>query len=345
MSTSTVVILSSGEDVHARSVQHSLQELGASGVLVDLAEYPQRLRISQSLSGGQNRWTLEWMGNVLDAEQVAGVWYRRPSVPVLPHYGYTEEMRELARRQVEAGVQGWLSTCENIINRPSAEHTANRKGLQLHLAQAQGIAIPDTCITNDPACARDFWEEQKGNVIFKGLAPHPRFFHETRLLRAEDLPKLDALLAGPAIFQSYVPLGRDLRITIVDQSVVATEVVSTDPEAERDWRLDGNADYKETDLSPGLSRRLLQLLRRLGLRYGAIDVREAPDGVPYFLEVNPGGQFLFNDIHAGTDISGLMAAALLRRSRPVSLEGKSRADKPQRQESLLAKGLSGTDLA
>jgi hypothetical protein len=34
-------------------------------------------------------------------------------------------------------------------------------------------------------------------------------------------------------------------------------------------------------------------MRRLGLVYGAIDMRRTPDGSYVFLEVNPSGQFLF----------------------------------------------------
>lgn len=307
-----VLILSSAEDVHAISVQHSLRSLGGIGVILDLYEYPQRLHLSQSISSDQSGWRIEWRGNTLTADEVAGVWYRRPSQPSIPDHGHSEDMKALAKRQVDAGVQGWLASCKNVINLPSAEHAANRKALQLHYAYELGLKLPDTCITNEPAIANSFWRRHGGKVIYKSLASHPKFFFETRFLEESDLDKLKALVAGPTIFQAYISRGRDLRITIVDNAVVATEVITSVPEAEVDWRVDPNADYRKTDIPHSLAQLLVRFVRRLGLRYGAIDIREDAIGTPYFLEVNPGGQFLFNDIHAKTDISGLLAEALLR---------------------------------
>jgi hypothetical protein len=55
------------------------------------------------------------------------------------------------------------------------------------------------------------------------------------------------------------------------------------------------------------------LMRRLGLRYGALDFIVDRDGTAFFLENNPGGQFLFAEIHANLPISAAIADALIGR--------------------------------
>jgi glutathione synthase/RimK-type ligase-like ATP-grasp enzyme len=51
-------------------------------------------------------------------------------------------------------------------------------------------------------------------------------------------------------------------------------------------------------------------MRRLGLEYGAIDLRLTPDGEYVFFEVNPAGQFLFVEHACGLPISAALAARL-----------------------------------
>jgi len=53
-------------------------------------------------------------------------------------------------------------------------------------------------------------------------------------------------------------------------------------------------------------------MRRLGLEYGAIDMRVTPDGEYVFLKVNPAGQFLYVENSAGLPIADAMADHLLK---------------------------------
>lgn len=46
-----------------------------------------------------------------------------------------------------------------------------------------------------------------------------------------------------------------------------------------------------------------ELVRRSGLEFGAIDLIVAKDGAYYFLENNPGGQYLWMEIDTGMPIT------------------------------------------
>jgi glutathione synthase/RimK-type ligase-like ATP-grasp enzyme len=56
-------------------------------------------------------------------------------------------------------------------------------------------------------------------------------------------------------------------------------------------------------------------MTRLGLVYGAIDMRRTPDGEYVFLEVNTAGEFLFIEDRTGQPISSAVAKWL---ARPVA---------------------------
>jgi hypothetical protein len=53
-------------------------------------------------------------------------------------------------------------------------------------------------------------------------------------------------------------------------------------------------------------------MRRLGLHYGAVDMRRTEAGEHYFLEVNPAGQWHFVEHRTGLPISEAIADELAR---------------------------------
>ncbi len=61
---------------------------------------------------------------------------------------------------------------------------------------------------------------------------------------------------------------------------------------------------------------LLRLLKSVGLRYGAIDMRRTPDGRHVFLEVNPAGQWRFVEEVTGQPITAAMARLLTDLDQP-----------------------------
>jgi hypothetical protein len=52
------------------------------------------------------------------------------------------------------------------------------------------------------------------------------------------------------------------------------------------------------------------MLRVLGLSYAAFDLRRTPQGEHRFLEVNPGGQWLFVERRSGLPIAEALAGLL-----------------------------------
>jgi hypothetical protein len=129
----------------------------------------------------------------------------------------------------------------------------------------------------------------------------------------------ERLRAGPAIFQERVR-GLDLRVTIVGREVFAMSMdarAGGDPDDVRvDWdRVSATA--RPVRLPDDLRRRLVALLRALGLRYGAVDLRRRRGGGYAFLEVNPGGQWMHAEAATGHPIGAALARLLASGGSPA----------------------------
>jgi D-alanine-D-alanine ligase-like ATP-grasp enzyme len=86
-----------------------------------------------------------------------------------------------------------------------------------------------------------------------------------------------------------------------------------------DWRnplcID-KLDYSVTTLDPPIELFCLEMLRELGLQFGAFDFIVDKEGELYFLEVNPNGQWYWLEDMAGVLISdAIRAPAAIRTTK------------------------------
>jgi hypothetical protein len=76
-----------------------------------------------------------------------------------------------------------------------------------------------------------------------------------------------------------------------------------------DWE-DGRRRARVAPLPVGVARGLIATMDRLGLVYGAFDLRRRDDGEHVFLEVNPAGQWLYVEEVTGLPITDAVARLL-----------------------------------
>jgi glutathione synthase/RimK-type ligase-like ATP-grasp enzyme len=113
---------------------------------------------------------------------------------------------------------------------------------------------------------------------------------------------------APVIFQEFIPAESDLRITAVGGKLFVAAIRSVVRDGLIDFRMTvGDAALSAEQLPRAIADRLLALLERLGLVYGAIDMRRTPEGEYYFFEVNTAGEFLFIEDRTGQPIARAVA--------------------------------------
>ena len=308
-------VVSHEDDLHAQHVRGLLDSRGIEHVLIDTGALPGRAAVTSTQEAG--RWSATWddpaTGTVV-ATDLRVMWWRRPQPFTVPGEVSDPQDRHFALGECAAFVAG-LWTCLDAVwvNDPDRDEAASRKMSQLKLAAALGFTVPATCMTSDPARAREFIAAQHAagaGVVFKPFSGTEATWRETRPVREEDLALLAGLRHAPVIFQEYVPGGVDIRATVVGDQVFAASTRAARDGYEYDFRLDGDAAWYPYILPDGVRSGLLRMCRRMGIWYGAADLRLAPGGEHVFLEINPAGQWLFTELPTGLPISAALADLL-----------------------------------
>jgi glutathione synthase/RimK-type ligase-like ATP-grasp enzyme len=316
-----VLILAPGRDEHAVVVGGEIARHGVRSETVDLALFPERGRLVMDYDGAFRQFRLDLDdGRRLDLAEFGSVWWRRPHSPRISEAIARPSHRLFAANEAQEALTGlWRALDAQWVNDPNRDDTAHRKAYQLRVAQDVGLAIPRTLITNDPDEARRFAAELgPGKVVYKAFSATEEEWRETRVLRETELPLLDMVRHAPVIFQEYVPAIYDLRITLVGDEVFPVAIHSQETEYPVDCRIDiANARLEATTLPPGVERLLRALRERLGIVYGAVDMRRTPDDRYVFLEVNPAGQWLYVEAPTGLPIAAAMARTLIELDRAI----------------------------
>lgn len=224
--------------------------------------------------------------------------------------------REIVEREVRDIVSGLCTVLNSRrwVNHPNDMSQARLKPYQLKLARSMGFCVPDSIITNDPEEAKLFCQAP---TVFKMLAKQSfeygdKFYSvDTTLMTDELIANLSFIRSQPILLQRCVEKIAELRVTYVGGEVFVAKQTTSVEGAPVDWRpLQGTQDsmYDPWDTSPGFVAQIQSLMKRLNLKFAAIDFAVDSDGVLWFLEVNPNGQWL-----GYTDEIGMPAAASMAR--------------------------------
>ena len=239
----------------------------------------------------------------------SSVWFRRTMLPNLPEglkqaekNFILQSYRNLLDNSFTLIDAKWLSYPENI-------YKSENKLLQLKLAKKLGLNVPKTLVTNDPQAVTAFFKDCNENVIIKPIhSGRIESGIETQLLFANKLKKehlfdLTQFDLTPCIFQEFIEKEMDIRVTIVGDKVFSAFVDSqADPETKIDWRRK-KTRFKKFELPENLEAQCIELTKRLGLSFGAIDIVKSIHGDYFFLEINPNGQWAWIEIDTGLPIS------------------------------------------
>jgi glutathione synthase/RimK-type ligase-like ATP-grasp enzyme len=323
---SKVLILSSQEDVHATRVEHLLLAHGVKTQFWRFDPFVHDCQLNFSISDNQNVFQFCMDNAPVDMSSFDSIWFRRPGTLQSKKFfqPWIEEMMIVEARQALLGMLYALPCL--WVNYPGRDTTATLKLFQLQVAKNVGMTLPETIVTNDPVVARAFYEKFKGNVIYKLISeisnfslPSFEFPHgiPTLPLREVDLNHLDQVKHAPHLFQQRVDKQSDIRVTVIGTKVFATHIESQKGSGKLDWRNDYSVPMTEWKLPDDLSEQCIEMLKALGLNYGAFDFCLDKNGRYVFLEVNPAGQYLWVEERTKQPLSEEMALLLAGKSMPL----------------------------
>lgn len=304
-----VLIVSRSGDLHARLLLAEIRDLGGQPDMV----------VADDLVDGGARWSTAGLGSIRAAdelevrpEEYGALWWRRGAISQRASSALDHPVH---RAMVDAAWRDFLvGLCATRfagtwVSRPELTARAENKIVQLTAARDAGLLVPLTVITQDPAEVRALWQATSGRLVVKSLRNAGGFTYPTRHLAAEDLDRSESIRLAPAIYQEEVPGVSHLRAHWLGTRFLTFRIRSN----ALDWRGDLGVPMEVATLARDTEDQLTRMLLRLGLAFGVCDLKEAPDGGVYFLEVNPQGQFAFWDglvpgAHVCTAVAGYLLA-------------------------------------
>jgi glutathione synthase/RimK-type ligase-like ATP-grasp enzyme len=311
-----ILIISSQSDDHARAVLADLAQIGVDAALFDLSSFPNLTHLTMFYEKSKRDFNILMPDQVkLHLEDCKVIWWRRPQQFIF-HSDITKDSyyRFAYNESYEAFSGLWQALDAFWINHPTLNEVASHKTYHLHVAQKVGFNIPTTLITNDPEQARSFIAAQGyDRTIYKSFLATEEEWRETRLLKREELDLIDSVCYAPVIFQEYIPAKVDLRITIVGEEIFAAAIHSQKTDYKVDYRMEmSNTLIEPFQLPEDIKQKLRKYMEVLGLVYGAIDMRLTPENHYVFLEINPGGQWLFIEERTKQPITSSFANLLAK---------------------------------
>ncbi|MCA6094921.1 ATP-grasp ribosomal peptide maturase [Streptomyces sp. SCA3-4] len=257
-----------------------------------------------------------WIGRLTVGDRTAdlsatrALYHRRPNAYATDRGGQAVRFAAQENRRGLGGVLGALPGCL-YLSHPQAIARAEYKPAQLDAAVREGLTVPATLITNDPAEAKVFCAEQPS--IYKPL--HAGAYdvegEPAAIWAAPVAPgEIDGAVSHSAhLFQAQVPKVADVRAVVVGEQVFSARI--TAPPGVVDWR----AEYQSLTYEPvacpeGMREALVRFLASFGLSFGAFDFAVTRDGAWWFLECNPNGQWAWLEGAVGLPVTAAIADLL-----------------------------------
>lgn len=321
----TLVIMGVESDPHVRRPMEALRERGHNITLID---YKKPVPVSL-LYDESHEVRLSVGGEIVPPPIL--FWnrtkLRRGSDQYFDDYLEGETPAETRRRHaIAADLWSNFYRCaarvgnSKLVNAQQAVTEFWYKPFQHKIAARCGLNVPPSIVTSSKKDILDFLDIH-GEVIVKSasttLIPdlegdEGRVMMTMQLTRDDIVAGIEGTMAeGPYFLQKKIDKAYELRIFVVGDKVNAFRIDSQSRElTQTDWRFgSGVLEFPPTTVSEGIRSSLVKLLKDVGLTYGSIDMIADRDGVHWYLECNPDGQWEFLE-SMDTNLSAQLAEHL-----------------------------------
>jgi hypothetical protein len=323
-----ILVIALQSDIHADAVVYYLNKKGIEVFRIDPtldADLPQRIGV---IYGPHFKAYYEFQENrIIDLLECNGILCRfaidsliATSEDPLVNFSASESLCAFL-----APLRMIDSSC--WINDPWKENKIDCKVFQSKIAQDVGLKTPEFIISSKYHDLLAFYNEYK-NVIIKPLTDTPLALVDGKFIKQKNLSTNDfsapytAKFAPikncdlkdiddtPAFLQREIIKKSDIRATIIDNKIFAVEIpyIKGNP---IDFRLNKNKLIREYSLQNSMKEKLIELARRLDLRFASCDLVLDNDNQISFLEANVQGNWLWTEINTNLNISENIADALI----------------------------------
>jgi hypothetical protein len=306
-----VLILGSLADPHVKSVCAFLDRWRKPYLLID-PFLPRPEECYWRLANGDPP-RLSIANKIYEAAEITHVWWRVK--PTFAEYKSGIDIHALKFKEREWS--SFLEGLENLlcqakwINPRISDRRFRYKGNQLVHAVDCGFVVPPTVIGNTPGVKAILGSRLIYKPFTYYFEPPDKMTYTTDISEA-DLTD-EQFLDTPGIYQENIGKDRELRITVVEDSVFCCRIDPTfNRRSMQDWRAEiFSVKYEPETIDPALLEKLLIFHKTAGINFGAYDFIVRDNGEFVFLEVNTVGQWLWIEEATGLEISQAVAKSLV----------------------------------
>lgn len=295
-----ILIVTNREDQTADFLILELKIRGAKFLRFNTEDFPTNVSLNWEIRDGHIDGYFVFPKKRIDFGEIKSIWYRRPVLPV-PHSEITDpETQNFVIQESQSALDGvWRTLPSFWVSDPDKIRVAEKKLYQLKLASEIGFRVWPTLVTSNSNSAYAFYEDYEGDVIYKPLRKGRLLRRQkqslifTNLIDNKTVSEFDRVKYAPCLFQKYIHKKSELRVTVIGSKVFTVEIESQNTlDAIHDWRRSQvNLHHKIFELPPIIEDQCKQLVKSLGLEFGAIDLIMSPDNEYIFVEINPNGQW------------------------------------------------------
>jgi glutathione synthase/RimK-type ligase-like ATP-grasp enzyme len=303
-----ILIIAIRNDAHLDAVVWGLKKMGHQPVVWYWSDFPCRDKSTFQLGTTGEAHLSITIDGISHEAPFDVIWNRRNGKPVSMKNSHPADMEVILRESTDyiQNILPFLGDEKTFwVNEPDAHKFAAQKCNQLMAARAIGFRIPDTLIGNDPEQVRQFFQKHDGKIVFKAFQggvwvneDGSETMLKTAAISNEHMANSFAMQACPGIYQQLLEKSYELRVTIMGHTILAAKLRSQENGRNIDWRFDGKLKELKLDaidLPAEIQSKCLEFCARMGIVFGCIDIVVDKSGEYIFLEINPGGQFLWKE--------------------------------------------------
>ncbi len=237
---------------------------------------------------------------LVNLEDIQTYWYRRGGYNLVSYTSNVSEIGVGIDNYLKKETSSMLKTIHFVLSKTKQGigniiHNEINKVNTLFWAKFFNLDVPTTLLTNNPEDANLFLKQQIA-VITKAITEAFAPINTTMAIGGNTATFSESVtVLNPALFQEKLDKAYELRIFYLNGQFYASAIFSQlDEQTSTDFR---NYNYKIPNRTPPyklpavVKEKLHQLMQKLDMNSGSIDMVVTKDKRYVFLEVNPIGQF------------------------------------------------------
>lgn len=318
---SDVLIITDKCDLHADIIIEKLDSSKLTPIRLNSEDFNQKClyNFSWDRHGQACEQSLSLLDSSRSIQDIKVIWWRKPK----DYDAHPEVQDPWAIKYCQDEARSFIQSLPGLF--PNARWVNNYYNLrqpsrrinQIPLAMKLGINVPATLVTNQYAPIVHFLKSHS-DCIIKPM-DYSGFLHEgeqyacfTRHINLETVESLrESIHLAPVFIQKRIEKCAEYRVTLIGKKSFVCRIEAThlnDVDVNLDWRATSpdKLNHFEDSLPKEYINKLHEMLRLLGLNFGAFDVIRDNAGDLYFIELNPNGQWYWVEQLTGMPMADAM---------------------------------------